>query len=323
MQSTPEVLVLSKPNAKHLSTLDPLKHSARFTIGTDTALLTEAAPRADIILNGMFTGDLLRLTFPLASSVRWVHTLSAGVEHIMFPELIHSPVPLTNGRGVFRRSLGEWVVAAALFFAKEFRRAVVQQEARLWQQFDIEELHGRTMGIVGYGEIGRCAAELARPFGMRIVAVRRRTALSTADPLLDRVYPPEALPELLRESDYVVVAAPHTPATRGLIGEAEFDSMKPGAVIINVGRGPVIDEPALIRALAEQRIRGAALDVFDQEPLPRDHPFWNMPNVLISPHCADHTVGWLELAMNVFVENFRRFIEDQPLENLVDKHAGY
>lgn len=317
------VLVLSNPAAPHIHLLDPLKDRAAFTIGTDPEMLTAAAPHADAILNGMFTGDLLKLTFPLARRVRWVHTLSAGVENIMFPELIHSPVPLTNGRGVFRRSLGEFVIAAALFFAKDLRRMVRNQEAGVWQQFDVAELHGQTLGILGYGEIGSAAAERAKPFGMRIIAVRRRPEQSGRDPLLDAVYPPSKLHDLLRESDYVLIAAPNTPQTRGMIGHAELAVMKRSAVIINVGRGPVIDESALVRALRDREIRGAALDVFDEEPLPAGHPFYSLDNVLLSPHCADHTEGWLELAATVFVRNFEHFVKGEPLENIVDKQAGY
>lgn len=323
MSSPVNVLVLADPGGPHLRPLKQLEGAAHFTISTDSAVLAEAAPKADVILNGMFHGDLLRVAFPAAHKVQWVHTLSAGVELVLFPELIGSPVPLTNGRGVFRRSLGEFVVAAALFFAKDLRRMVHNQEAQRWQQFDVEELHGHTLGIVGYGEIGRAAAERAKPFGMRVVAVRRRPELSGADPLLDAVYPPSGLHAMLGECDYLLVAAPNTPETRGLIGEAEFAAMKPGCVVINVGRGPVILETALIHALQEGRIRGAALDVFDEEPLPEGHPFWRMPNVLLSPHCADHTVGWLEMAVEMFVRNFEHFTHGEPLENIVDKHAGY
>jgi phosphoglycerate dehydrogenase-like enzyme len=323
MSSPLDVLVLSDPAAPHLRVLDVLGGKARLTIGTDPAMLAAAAPNAGVILNAMFTGDLLRLTFPLASKVQWVHSLSAGVEHVMFPELLHSSVPLTNGRGVFRRSLGEFVLAAAMFFAKDLRRMVRNQEAGQWQQFDVEELHGRTLGIVGYGEIGRAAAERAKPFGMRVLAIRRRPDLSASDPLLDGAYAPAQLHDLLRESDYVVVAAPNTPETRGMIGEAEFGVMKPNAVIINVGRGPVISEPALVQALRDGQIRGAALDVFDQEPLPAGHPFYELPNVLLSPHCADHTEGWIEMAMAMFVRNFEHFVNGEPLENIVDKQAGY
>lgn len=323
MASEVNVLVLSDPSAPHLRVLRDLGDAAKLTIGTDPALLTKAAPGADVLLNGMFTPDLLKLTFPLASNVRWVHNLSAGVESVLFPELAHSPVPLTNGRGVFRRSLGEFAIAAALFFAKDLRRMVRNQEGGVWQQFDVEELHGRTLGIVGYGSIGRSAAERAKPFGMRIVAMRRRPDLSETDPLLDQVFPPAALHDLLRASDYILIAAPNTPETRGMINKAAFDAMKPNAVVINVGRGPVIVESALIEALETRQIRGAALDVFDHEPLPAGHPFYRLQNVLLSPHCADHTEGWIELAVQMFVRNFHHFIKGEPLENLVDKQAGY
>lgn len=323
MNSAPNVLVLSNPASPHVSVLRPLEASAHFTITKDPAAIAQAAPSADVILNGQFTGDLLRLAFPRAARVQWVHTVSAGVEPILFPQLIDSPVPLTNGRGVFARPLGEWAVAAMLFFAKDLRRLVRNQEKGRWQQFDIEELDGRTLGVLGYGEIGRAAAARAKPFGMRVIAIRRRPELSDGDSILDAAFPPSALHEFLGQSDYVVVAAPHTQETRGMMGEAEFEAMKPNAVIVNVGRGPVIAEDALIRALTDRRIRGAALDVFNEEPLPAGHPFWALSNVLISPHSADHTVGWLERAMNAFVRNFHHFIQGERLENVVDKHAGY
>jgi phosphoglycerate dehydrogenase-like enzyme len=317
------VLVLSNPAAQHLRILSELPDSANVRIGNDPARLIEVAPEAEVILNGQFNGDLLAKVFPLAKQLKWVHTLSAGVEQVLFPELIDSPVPLTNGRGVFGRVLGEWAVAAMLFFAKGLRRLVKQQEEGVWEQFDIEELHGRTLGIIGYGEIGRAAAERARAFGVRIVALRRRPELSAADRLLDAAWSPDKLHELLRESDYVLIAAPHTRETRGMIGEREIAAMEPSAVLINVGRGPVIDETALIRALEHNRIRGAALDVFQQEPLPPGHPFYELKNVLLSPHSADHFSGWIESAVRMFVVNFNHYVKGEPLENVVDKRAGY
>jgi phosphoglycerate dehydrogenase-like enzyme len=210
-----------------------------------------------------------------------------------------------------------------LFFAKDLRRMLRNQEAGKWAPFDIEMLEGRTLGIVGYGEIGRATAELAHAFGMRVMAIRRRASLSTDDPNLDAVYPPEQLEDMLAAADYVVVAAPNTPETRGMIGEPELNYMKSSAVIINVGRGPVIVETALVQALENKRIRGAALDVFDHEPLPDGHPFYSCDNVLLSPHCADHTVGWVEMAVDLFIENFKLFEAGQPLKNIVDKKAGY
>jgi phosphoglycerate dehydrogenase-like enzyme len=197
------------------------------------------------------------------------------------------------------------------------------QQARRWEQFDVEEIHGQTLGIIGYGEIGRSTAIRAHAFGMKILGVRRRPELSKSDAILDEIHSFDQRADVIGRSDYVLAAAPLTPETRGLIGETELRAMKSTGVILNLGRGPVIDEPALIRALEDRRIRGAALDVFDQEPLPESHPFWGMENVLLSPHCADHTATWLFEAMEFFVANFERFRAGEPLANIVDKNAGY
>jgi len=180
------------------------------------------------------------------------------------------------------------------------------------------------VGIVGYGDIGRAVATRVRALGMRVLAVKRHEPPAhEADPLAERIYGPEGRIEMISRSDYVVAAAPLTAETAGMIGEAEFAAMKRDAVAINVGRGPVIEEAALIRALSEKRIKGAALDVFDREPLPQGHPFYKLENVLLSPHCADHTADWLDRAMRFFVEQFERFRKGEPLKNVVDKRLGY
>jgi phosphoglycerate dehydrogenase-like enzyme len=261
--------------------------------------------------------------WPQARRVEWVHSLTAGVEGVLFPELEESLVPLTNARGVYKDSLGEFVMAAALFFAKDLRRMLRNQQAGRWEQFDVDVLYRQSMGIVGYGEIGRAAAQRAKALGMRVYTTRRRPELSANDPLIDEAFPIERLAEMISRSDYVVASAPLTEETRGLIGEAEIAAMKPSAVIINVGRGPVIDEAALIRALEQKRIRGAAVDVFDVEPLPEGHPYWSLDNVLLSPHSADHIAGWMESTVEFFLENFERFRRGEPLLNVVDKKAGY
>jgi phosphoglycerate dehydrogenase-like enzyme len=318
------LLVTADPKAPYLKGLDQLPSDTRIVISADRAKLAAAAPEADVILNGEFKDpQLLKDTFPLATRVRWVHNLSAGVEHILSPEIIASPVPLTNGRGVFRRPLAEWAVGAMLHFLYDYRRLVRQQEAGVWADFDIEELGGRIVGIVGYGEIGRAVAERAKPFGCKIVALRRKPENSASDPLIDRAYAPAQINEMLAACDFVVAAAPLTPATRGLVGPAQIAVLKPSAVVINIGRGPVIDEPALIAALETGKIRGAALDVFTVEPLPAGHAFYKLQNVLLSPHSADHTPGWRDLAFQCFLDNFARFRKGEPLENVVDKHAGY
>lgn len=320
MPSTKCVIILN-PSLGPLRFAEKLPPSVNLITSNDRAILEQHVPEADVLVNAAFSGEPFRSLFPLAKKVKWVHSLSAGVENILSPELVSSPVPLTNGRGVFRTSLSEFVIGAMLFFAKDFRRLVKSQEAGKWEPFDIELLEGKTLGIVGYGGIGQASAKLARAFGMRVIAARRRH--TTDDPNLDMVYAPEQLEDMLVASDYVLVAAPNTPETRGMIGEPELSFMKSTAVIINVGRGPVIVETALVQALENKHIRGAALDVFDHEPLPAGHPFYSLDNVLLSPHSADHTAGWVELAVDFLAENFRRFENGEPLQNTVDKKAGY
>ncbi|HWY47808.1 MAG TPA: D-2-hydroxyacid dehydrogenase [Bryobacteraceae bacterium] len=317
------LLVISDPTASNLRLLEKLPEPVEVRVGNDVEFLKTHAPAADVILNGSHHGELLHQVLPCARHVKWIHVLSAGVDKILFPELIDSLVPVTNGRGVFKDSLAEFSIASILFFAKDLRRLVSSQEAGRWEQFDVVQIRGHVLGVVGYGEIGRETARLARSLGMKVVAVRRRAGLSASDRDLEHVYPPEGLREMLGASDYVVVSTPLTSETRALIGDAELRAMKGSAVIINIGRGPVIVESALIAALTEKRIRGAALDVFDVEPLPTGHPFYRLDNVLLSPHSADHIVGWADAAMNQFIENFERFRNDKPLENVVDKKAGY
>jgi phosphoglycerate dehydrogenase-like enzyme len=287
----------------------------------------EFGPIADIVL---YTG-LSKQTLPMAQvwpylrKVKWIHSLSAGVDKLLFPELIESCVPVTNARGVFKRSLAEFVVLGMLYFYKRVRQLVESQREHKWDELSVEWLPGKIMGVVGYGEIGRECAVLAKALGVRIYATRRNVEQSARDPILDRVFPVADLRKMLAEVDVVLMAAPLTPETRHMISDGEFAAMKPSTIVMNVGRGPVIDEVALVRALRSGKIAGAALDVFEEEPLPKEHPFWDMENVLLSPHCTDRTrdPDWLDLAMRIFLENFGRFTRGEELINLVDKKAGY
>ena len=318
------VLVLANPTDTQLAMLQELPPETSLAVGNSVEAFERAAPDADVIFNWGGSRELLREVFAMAPRVRWVHSKAAGLDTMLFPALIESPVPLTNGSGVFSQSLGEFVLAAVLYFAKDFRRMVRNQMAGRWEQFDVVEVTGQTVGIVGYGDIGRAAATRLRAMGLRILAVRRQgPSLYNVDPLVDRIYSPDRRVEMIAQCDYVVAAAPLTPDTRGLIGEAEFAAMKPNAVVINVGRGPVIDEAAMVRALTEGRIKGAGLDVFDQEPLPEGHPFYRLENVLLSPHCADHTADWQEQAMRFFLQQFERYRTGEPLLNVVNKELGY
>lgn len=317
------LLVLAHPADPQLKMLEHLPGNTRIAVGESLDAFEPSAASADAILVWSGGRVLLQQVWAIAPRVRWVHTRAAGLDGLLFPELIESPVPLTNGSGVFSRSLGEFVAAAVLYFAKDLRRMVRNQAAGRWEQFDVEEVHGKTLGIVGYGDIGRAAAQRAKALGMRVIALRRQPEKSRGDSLIDEVFSPDRLLDLMGRSDYVVAAAPLTQDTKGLIGASAIGAMKPTGVLLNVGRGPVIDEAALIAALREGRIRGAALDVFDTEPLPDGHPYYGLENLLLSPHCADHTATWLEDAMRLFVRNLERFRNGDPLENAVQKRIGY
>lgn len=318
------VLVLSKPDDPQIAKLDALREYADFVIGDSAGSLETAAPSAEVILNWSGSLALFHEMFLKCPRVRWVHSRSVGLERTLFPELIAGSATLTNGSGVFSASLGEFAVAAILYFAKDVRRMVRNQMAGKWEAFDVEMASGKTLGIVGYGDIGRAVASRAVALGMKVLGLKRHAAsFDASDALVERFYGPKSLNEMLPLCDYVVVAAPLTAETRGLIGEGQLRVMKETSVVINVGRGPVIDETALIAALAERRIKGAALDVFDEEPLPAGHPFYQLENVLLSPHCADHTPDWLDNAMRFFVDQFHRFRRGEPLRNVVEKTLGY
>ena len=321
--SGPTLLVIADPTAPFLKSLSRVPADMRTIVAGDPEKLKENAPEADAILFAAGRGGLLNPILPLAKKVRWIHSLWTGVEGLMTPELAAHPAPLSNGRGVFRWPLADWVVAVMLHYSYDLRRVIRQQEAGVWEPFTSSMLNGKTLGIVGYGSIGSAAAERARPFGMNIATLRRRPERSNGGSLADVNYPPSQINELMAASDYVLAALPATAGTRGLIGEAQIAAMKPTAVMINVGRGSSIDEPALIRALESGKIRGAALDVFTTEPLPSGHPFYKLPNVLLSPHTADRVEGFLEPALDCFFENLGRFRKGEPLLNVVDKHAGY
>ena len=314
--------VLARAKDPGLRNLDRVPAGVRVIVG-DSPAAFEGQPPADAIFVCSMGRELLRAVLPMAPRARWVHSRSVGIEGILFPGLAESGVTLTNGRGVFSASLAEWVMGAVLFFAKDLRRLVKSQEQGKWDPFPPEMAEGRSMGIVGYGDIGRAVAARARSFGMRVRALRRNVGAPAGPPEPDEMLPPERLTDLMSMSDDVVVATPLTEETRGLIGEREIAAMKPTGVLINVGRGAVVQEAPLVDALRRRAIRGAALDVFETEPLPPGHPFYALDNVLLSPHSADQVPGWLDEAMRGFLDNLQRFLEGRPLENVVDPRRGY
>ena len=323
------IIVLADPEEPQLAKLRESFPEAKIIVGNSVDIFKQGAfeqraAEASVLFNWSGSLALMKQVFAACPNLLWVHSRSVGLERTLFPELVESSVPLTNGIGVFSPALGEFALAAILYFAKDFRRMIRNQDAGVWQPFDVQPVADRTVGIIGYGDIGHAIAERVRALGMTVLAVRRHAPRSeTADPLVAQTYPPERRLEMISRCHYVIVAAPLTSETRGMIGEAEFAAMQASAVVINVGRGPVINEEAMVGALSSGRIKGAALDVFDHEPLPAGHPFYKLANVLLSPHCADHTPDWLDNAMQFFIEQYERFRKGEALLNVVDKKLGY
>lgn len=316
------VLVLASRRDRQLESLKDLPNGSRALIVGSIEELQPHAPETSVILHWFGGRPLLEAAFALCPRLRWVHSRSAGVEKILFPELVESSVVLTNGKGTSSSALAEFALAAILYFAKDFRRMVRSQMKVQWDPFEVSLAAGSIVGIVGFGNIGRAVAERVRSLGMKVLALRRSAVGAVKDRGVE-VLPPQRLKELIARSDYVVLSAPLTKETYGMIGAGELSAAKPNAVLINLGRGPLVSESALIEALETRRIRGAALDVFDCEPLSQNHPFYRLENVLLSPHCADRTADCLDRAMSLFLSQFRRFILGQPLVNVVDKTLGY
>lgn len=321
------LLVLGRPDEPLRALLAAGTAGMRVVIGDSFDEFEEDASEATIVLNWSGRRELLQQVLRNAPDLRWIHIMSAGINHLVSTELMSTRAVVSNGKGTFSASLGEWVIGAVLYFAKDFRRLIRAQEQGLWEPYDVVEIAGQTLGIVGYGDIGRAIGTRASAMGMRVLGLTRRGASGEArrpagDPA-ERIFGPEERLQMIEQCDYLVIAAPLTPETRGLIGWGEIAAMRPDAVLINIGRGPVVDEQALIDALSSGTIKGAALDVFHQEPLPAEHVFYRMENVLLSPHCADHTATWLRDAMQLFLQNLERYRAGESLQNTVTVEQGY
>lgn len=306
------LLVIAPPDFPPLELLRREAPDVELIVGTEAEVLRPDALRCDALLIAPRYGSLLVDLWRELANIRWIHTLAAGVELLPFDLLRRSTIIVTNSRGLYADALGEFAIAAMLWFAKDLRRLVRNQDARRWEPYTVESLTGKTAGIIGYGGIGRAIGTRATALGMRVIGVGRRQAFG--EPTVD---------DAMAQSDYVVLSAPLTPRTLRFISRQRIALMKPSAVLINVGRGRTVDEEALVEALRNGRIRGAALDVFDREPLAPEHPLWQLDNVLISPHTADRTSDSHLRAMQFFIENLRRFRAGEALDNVVDTLEQY
>lgn len=317
----PVVAVLARADGPRPPGLEPVAKVARIRYASSAQALAEALEDAEVLLVLDFRSTTLRDAWPRAKRLRWIHVAAAGVDTVLFPELVSSSVILTNSRGVFDQAIAEYVLGLMLAFAKDFPATVDLQRRHRWQHRETEHVRGQTVLVVGAGGIGRAIGRLAGSAQMRVVGVARSARAS--DPDLGRVVAVRDLSTALGKADFIVIAAPLTSETRGLIDAAAFDRMKPTARLINVGRGPIVDEAALLEALQTKRIAGAALDVFMREPLPTDHPFWDLPGLIVSPHMSGDFVGWMSALSGLFVENYLRWRRGDPLLNVVDKTLGY
>jgi phosphoglycerate dehydrogenase-like enzyme len=297
----------------------------------DRDALRRLLPQAD----AAFTPFVDRDVFQSAARLRWVQSPAVGVGSLMFPELRASPVVITSARGIRARAIAEHVLGVTIALARQLPVAMRAQIAHRWAQeelegasVDVRTLKGQRMGIIGLGAIGLEVVRIAAPFGFRISAIRRRAAGINGihDPLPDgveEVWPPDRLLDLLAQSDVVVIAAPHTPETKRLIGRPELDRIRRGALLVNIARGKLVDDEAMIEALRDGRLGGAALDVFSEEPLSAASPYWDLPNVIVTPHTSGAMQDYWTPLVALFSENVRRFEAGAPLLNVVDKTAGY
>jgi phosphoglycerate dehydrogenase-like enzyme len=264
--------------------------------------------------------------FAEATRLKWIHSHAAGVGGMLFPALVESDVVLTNSRGLSAVSIGEHTIMVALALLRGLPLAFERQQERLWAQDEfvdvIRTLRGARVLIVGLGAIGSEVARLAAAFGASVTGIRRRIEAG-ASPGVERLAGPADLARELPDADVVVIAAPQTSETLHVIGARELAVMKQGAVLINVSRGKLVDEAALIAALDSGQLRGAALDVFEHEPLDAASPLWTHRNVMVTPHVAGFFTDYWRDVVELFIENLRRFESGQPLRNVVDKRAGY
>ena len=297
----------------------------------------------EVMLRGWLSSEAFDRLLARAPHLAWVHSATSGVERALTPAAMERGLVVTNARGVFSRPIAEYVLMMILSVSRRLPQLLELQRERTWQPLEGAELRDVTVGIVGLGSIGRAVGTLATAFGCRVVAVRRRPDGNTiaadvpgagdtvpsddersfGEVMLDRVGGPETLPELLGESDFIVLAAPLTPETQDMINDSTLAMVKPGSWLINVARGRLIDEHALIRALREGTLGGAVLDTFRDEPLPSTSPFYDLPNVIVTPHTAWSSGRVLDRSVELFCDNLRRFAAGEPLLNVVDPAAGY
>ncbi len=279
-------------------------------------------PNADAIVGWRLTSEQLANS----PELQWLQTTSAGVERVITPQMIERGIVITNASGVHSVSISEHLMAMMLSFARRFPLLMRNQQEHIWRDENLRdqvfELYGQTLMVLGVGDIGIALGDRAAAFGMHVVGVRRRTDLPAPGSFASIVSTGD-LESHISEADHVAICLPLTEETRGLVSASVIDAMRPGAYVYNIGRGAIIDQLAMVRALQDGRLGGAGLDVTDPEPLPADSPLWDMPNVLITGHTSGSSPVYWERASEIVLDNVRRWQSGEPLTNIVDTAHGY
>ncbi|RBW50641.1 D-2-hydroxyacid dehydrogenase [Marinobacter sp. F3R11] len=315
------VTVLTAPGEPEPPGMDSLRARAEVRFASDEATLRSTLPGTHVMMVTDFRTEALEAAWNCADKLRWIHATSAGVDALMFPALTKGSVVVTNARGIFDRTIAEYVLCTILMFAKDFPGSIRLQMKHQWKHRDTERASGKQVLVVGAGSIGRQIGRLVAAAGLKPHGIARTAR--TDDPDFVAVHGNDDLYEQLGQADYVVIAAPLTPQTEGLFDEKAFKAMKSSARLINIGRGPIVKTDDLIAALKAGEIAGAGLDVFEEEPLPEDHPLWDMENVIMTAHMAGDFIGWKGALTDQFLENLDRWINGEGLFNIVDKKLGY
>ena len=321
MSGRTKVVIQGVESPGEVPGIEAVEADATFRCAGDLDALRDVLPGAEVLLGWSFAAGDIRHAFNRADRLRWIQWGGAGVDAALFPALVESDVTLTNVRGVFDQAMAEYTLGMVLTFAKDFRMTDALQRERKWLHRLTEPVAGTKALVVGAGSIGRAIAHALQAAGIEVEGVGRTARDGDAD--FGRVHGNQDLNRALGSADWVVLIAPLTGQTRGMFDAARFAAMKPTARFFNLGRGALVDEPAMIEALERGVIAGAGLDVFAEEPLPAASPLWGMDNVLVSPHMSGDFHGHKAAMARVFIENFRRYRAGEPLLNIVDKRLGF
>ncbi len=316
--STVKVVMMAGPWTEWREQLESLSPRVKAIAARSDEELLREIPDAEVVY-----GRLPRAPFLKAGKLRWVQSIGVGFETMLYPEMVESDVVITNTAGAFDAAMAEQALAFMLAHARGLMRYERDRKERIWDRHTdtVTQIHGKTACVLGLGSIGRSIAARLNALGLMVTAVDAQVTTPPAG--VRRLFMADELLHAIADADYVIVALPQTEDTNSLIDETCFDRMKDSAFLVNIARGPIVNEADLVRALREKRIAGAGLDVFEEEPLPDSSPLWDMPNVVFAPHSAGYSPEGRGNILRIFKENLRRYLAEEPLMNVVNKKKGY